>query len=164
MNIFAVSVDYMLCARALDDKRLNKMTLETAQLLSSAIKINGGIATYKATHLKHPCTIWTASSRANYTWLFFYFKELTHEYEFRFNKVHACSKLTQEFYNNIHIIPDGQLTEFANCTVNKEKNISFKHLTDATQAYKEYLNARWKTDKLIPKWTNRGKPEWHYEK
>lgn len=40
MNIFAFDPDPWACALWLDDVRKNKMILETAQLLSSAVAIN----------------------------------------------------------------------------------------------------------------------------
>ena len=63
MNIFVTSNCPILSAQALDNKRVVKMVLETAQVLSTAIFINSGITydgIYKPTHLKHSCTIWAA--------------------------------------------------------------------------------------------------------
>jgi len=59
MNIFVTSNCPKLSAQALDNKRVVKMVLETAQLLSTAIFINSTITydnLYKPTHVKHPCT------------------------------------------------------------------------------------------------------------
>ena len=64
MNIFVTSNCPKLSAQALDNKRVVKMVLETAQLLSTAIFINSTITydnLYKPTHVKHPCTIWTTA-------------------------------------------------------------------------------------------------------
>lgn len=63
MNIFVTDISPIVSAQALDDKRVVKMILESAQLLSSAIFINSQSIyndIYKPTHLKHPCTIWTS--------------------------------------------------------------------------------------------------------
>ena len=67
MNIFVISQNPDECAQALDDLRLNKMILETAQLLSTAIRFHGytGNLAYKATHINHPCSIWARTSRGN---------------------------------------------------------------------------------------------------
>ena len=68
MNIFVTSNCPKLSAQALDNKRVVKMVLENAQLLSTAIFINSDIIynrLYKPTHLKHLCTIWAAESLAN---------------------------------------------------------------------------------------------------
>ena len=68
MNIFVTNDCPIISAQALDNKRVVKMVLETAQLLSTAIFINSNVAydnIYKATHIKHPCTIWAASTIGN---------------------------------------------------------------------------------------------------
>lgn len=161
MNIFVTDKDAKVSAINLDDKRLVKMVLETAQLLATAITLNGGKATYKPTHLKHPATIWVCQNKANYSWLFDHFISLLDEYTMRFNKKHKCQDLVKEFTEGISYLPEGSLQQFANCTANKSKNISFKHLEEPTEAYKAYLCARWDTDTRIPKWTNRTKPEWY---
>ena len=100
-------------------------------------------------------------TRKNYWWLFRHFIALCNEYELRYGKTHKCAQYIGDFYVGNRLIPDGPLTKFANCTVNKEKGISFKHIDEPTEAYKAYLSARWDTDTLIPKWTNRTKPEWY---
>lgn len=40
MNIFATDVSPVACAKALDDKRVVKMVLETAQMLSTAMHMH----------------------------------------------------------------------------------------------------------------------------
>ena len=60
MNIFVTRDCSKLSAQALDNKRVVKMLLETAQLLSASIFINSAITydnLYKPTHVTHPCTI-----------------------------------------------------------------------------------------------------------
>lgn len=162
MNIFVVSSDPYECSLILDDRRLNKMILETAQILSTAAHLNGAKTTYKPTHKNHPCVRWATKERSNYYWLWVYFCHLDLEYKHRFNKVHKSSELIEELQNSMYFIEDTKsMDEFPNCTVNKEKGISFKHVENVHDAYKMYLNARWKTDKIKPKWTNRNPPEFY---
>ena len=76
-----------LSAQALDSKRVVKMVLETAQLLSTAIFINSAVTydnLYKPTHIKHPCTIWAAANIENWDWLFRHFIALCEEYSLRY--------------------------------------------------------------------------------
>jgi hypothetical protein len=80
MNIFAVSDCPIECAKALDNKRLVKMVLETAQLLCGAVVVCGGQAPYKLTHRNHPAAVWTRKSQGNYVWLIEHFKALGAEY------------------------------------------------------------------------------------
>lgn len=151
MNIFVVDQNPAICAEYLDDKRLVKMVLETAQLLSSAIWLNGGIGPYKLTHKGHPCTIWASRNKANYTWLFIYFKELCKEYTKRYNKVHSCEGLTSSFTTGVGYLPDGDRTPWPNCTTYDSNDI-FNN-------YKSYLKDKWSADKRPPRWYKTGKQE-----
>ena len=64
MNIFVPYPDSMKCAEALDDLRLNKMILETAQLLSTAARFHGYVGNvYGSTHINHPCSVWARQTR-----------------------------------------------------------------------------------------------------
>ena len=55
MNIFVLSKDFEECSKWHLDKHIVKMPLESAQLLCTALHINGYKNTpYKPTHLKHP--------------------------------------------------------------------------------------------------------------
>ena len=68
MNIFALSNDPHEAAQMQCDKHVVKMTLETAQILSTVHHLHGCIFAdqmYKATHKSHPCTLWAAENSAN---------------------------------------------------------------------------------------------------
>lgn len=45
---------------------------------------------YQATHINHPCSVWTRESVENYQWLFDHMIALCREYNYRWNKTHAC--------------------------------------------------------------------------
>lgn len=152
MNIFATSPCPSECAKYLDDKRVVKMCLETAQMLSTAINENGGKATYKSTHKNHPSCVWVRTSKANYNWTISHFICLLDEYTKRYNKTHKCSLLLKEFKNNIDLIPDGCLSPIPNCAANVSVGVSYKHVKNVYDAYKEYLCVRWETDKRTPTW------------
>ena len=74
MNIFVTHLDPVKCAQNLDDKRVIKMILESAQMLSTSINVSGGKGPYKTTHVNHPCSVWVRSSNANYYWLLNHFQ------------------------------------------------------------------------------------------
>lgn len=162
MNIFISDDNYKNCAQALDDKRLVKMVLETTQLLSTAVNECGGTAPYKSTHKNHPCSVWARQTKGNFLWLLKHAYALANEYTKRFDKVHKCEHIIRLIDNEclVECLPDGPLTPFPNCTTNKTKGFSFKHITNVTEAYKQYLNARWATDTRKPVWTGRSKPTW----
>jgi hypothetical protein len=152
MNLFVISKNPIKCAEYLDDKRVVKMCLETAQLLATAINENGGEATYKSTHVNHPVAIWVRSSRMNYMWTLKHFLGLLKEYKSRYNREHKCHEYIREFIKGIDIIPKGNLTEFVNCAANNSLNISFKRIPNVHLAYRFYLNERWRLDKREPTW------------
>lgn len=153
MNIFVTDPCPIQSAKNLDNKRVVKMTLETAQLLATAIQLNGGDATYKKTHVKHPATIFTAKTKENYRWVLRHFCALSREYTRRYGKTHKCVEYVKEFVEGIKYIPEGELTEFANCAANQELGISYKHHKNVHMAYMLYLNERWENDKREPVWT-----------
>lgn len=158
MNIFVVDDDQTVCAQILDDLRLRKMLLETAQLLCTAARFYGSVnpILYKSTHEQHPCSIWTRKSYSNYNWLLIYFIKLHDEYIFRFNKTHlSFTKLYRELVIEGVNIPGGERTEFANCSLYKD--------LDVFNAYKITLVEKWSKDKRHPKWTKRNRPTFYVD-
>lgn len=154
MNIFITDKCPIKSAKYLDTKRVNKMILESAQMLSTAIRLQGieDPALYKSTHQNHPSNVWARKTRQNFLWLLRHFKALVEEYKFRRGKVHKSYLLYITFIKYADIFPNLGLTEFANCAANDSKGISYKHIADVTKAYQLYLNDRWETDKLTPTW------------
>jgi hypothetical protein len=156
MNIFFTSSCPVESAKFLDTKRVNKMILESAQLLSTALRENGyeGDGIYKATHRNHPSNIWARQSKSNYIWLLKHFKALAEEYYSRRSKWHkSYTTLYNTLADAVSYIPEGDLTPFANCAAREDLGISYKHLDDVHVAYQLYLNERWDLDKKEPVWT-----------
>ena len=161
MNIFVTHEDPRISAINLDDKRVVKMVLESAQMLCTALHEHGAshLAKYKPTHKNHPSNVWCRETRLNYGWLLMHFKALADEYTYRTGKVHkSYRELYSDLVKGANYIPYGKLTPYANCAARKDMNIDYKHITDVPKAYKLYLADRWATDKLIPKWTKRTRP------
>ena len=155
MNIFATSNCPIESATFLDDKRCIKMCLESAQLLSTALRVNGykGDDVYKIAHLNHPSSIWCRTTQGNYKWLLEHFRALCEEYTRRTGKTHASSKLLPIFERGVSLIPAGERMPFSNNARNLTKGVDFTHETDVTLAYQLYLSVRWESDKREPKWT-----------
>lgn len=163
MNIFVTDPCPIISAQALDNKRIVKMVLETAQLLSSAIFINSGILydeIYRPTHKKHPCTIWTSSSLGNWEWLLEHFVALCQEYTYRYNKRHSSKEILPYLIKYRAHIQKGPMTSFANCARSKALQIDFRELSNTCAAYRQYLIAKWNNDKIPPNWSHRGPPLW----
>lgn len=155
MNIFVTDVDPKQSAVAMDDKRLIKMILESAQLMSTVMHMRGATPTYRPTHKGHPCTIWVNQSRANYEWLLNHFVELSLEYTKRFGKIHKSYLLLEELTAGRHLVPSISHgpTPFANAT-------KFKDEYDIIVAYRLAMVDKWLNDKRKPIWTNSQPPDW----
>jgi len=74
MNIFVLHTCPKIAASLHCDQHIGKMILESAQMLSTVASqlfpinfITGNY--YKATHEKHPCTLWLQESPRNMKWL-----------------------------------------------------------------------------------------------
>ena len=155
MNIFATSDCPIEAAQFLDDKRCVKMCLETAQLLSSALRLCGysGEKLYKITHKNHPSNVWARTTQGNYKWLLEHFRALCNEYTRRTGKTHASSKLLPIFERGVSLIPKGERMPFSNNARNLTKGVDFTHEKDTIKAYQLYLSERWESDKREPKWS-----------
>lgn len=151
MNIFVLSNYPNECAVALCDKHVVKMTLETAQILCSALSLHGVDTPYRATHKNHPCVLWAADSWENAIWLWHYGVYLGREYTYRYGKVHKSADVINWARPHIDVIPNCGETPFVQCMPEQYRN------ADAVQAYRDYYVA----EKLhFAKWTKRNVPGW----
>lgn len=153
MNIFITSPCPVESAKFLDDKRVNKMVTESVQMLSTVLNTMGGKGVYRTTHANHPSTVWAKTTYANWMWLYEHAIALANEFTARNGKTHlAYTKLIESdmLEQADRLLLKFKQTPFANCAANKEYNLDFRHLP-VHEAYKKYLTARWKLDKLAPK-------------
>lgn len=153
MNIFACYSCPVKSAKYLDTKRVNKMILESAQMLSTAISECGGDAPYKPTHKNHPSSVWARETVGNYLWLLDHMEALAQEYYRRRGKWHkSYAEHFNTFMANSVLLPQGQMTDFANCARNKSQGVDYTNIDDVHKAYRLYLRDRWSKDKLKPVW------------
>jgi hypothetical protein len=165
MNIFVTDPCPIRSAVNLDNVRVVKMVLESAQLLSNAVHSLDLEGPYRKTHWNHPCSIWSRLSRENYTWLLNHFSALCNEYTYRFEKTHKCQQLSEIFVKSACLFPDEDIYRmergiiynpkeftFVNCTTNH------KHIKDVFKAYQAEMNLKWRNDKRTPKWSKRVPP------
>ena len=139
MNIFYFTSNPKLNSQLLDDKRLVKMVLETTQLLSNGLHLNGQQAPYNPTHLKHPCSIWAAKSKANWNWLKKYGLALAKEYTRRYKRKHKC----EDIIKSMKGLKSKDKTFYSppQCMPNKYKT------KETTEAYiKYYLGEKFNTN------------------
>lgn len=159
MNIFATSDDPLLCAEALDDKRVVKMVLETAQLLCTVLHQRGGIENipYRPTHQTNKLVAWAREPVHTY-WLLRHGFALDAEYSHRFNKRHAAGAVIDWTRQHIERTKD-QPEWYVNAARHGGLGLDFSH-RPVHAAYRAYLNARWPGDTRPPVWTNRQPPRW----
>lgn len=175
MNIFYLSNDPKVCAEYHCDKHVVKMIIEYAQLLSTAHRVLDGTPDitlsdsgrkrqtfvisddrdsllYRATHINHPSTIWVRQSSHNYKWLYQMWIHLLKEYNLRYGKIHACSKLIDPLATIPNSISD---TEFTDPTPAMPDHIKIpgKSLESYRAFYKleKARFAKWKLGN-IPEW------------
>lgn len=167
MNVFATDPHPDASAMALDDLRLRKMIVESAQILSTAARALDLVnfdwvdeILYKPTHVNHPCVKWAQREGGN--WLTWHLQSLLHQYDLRWpEKAGTTYHNPRAMLTLFHGWWPGQWSfdqEFVNCTPFKEEPV---HL-----AYKTILAQKWVNDKRAPTWTRVGPPQWKsvYEK
>lgn len=130
MNIFYLDNKPDLCAQYHVNKHCIKMIVEYAQILSTTHRVldgkpinkisdsgrkkvvwelpneNMNTNLYAATHISHPSVKWVMQDKANYNWLFSLWEQLLSEYEYRYERVHASSRLFNHLINVPRRIPD----------------------------------------------------------
>ena len=162
MNIFVLHPDPVRAARMMCDKHIPKMVVETMQMLGSAVIRHGAEPedmplTSKGTPLKggyhrHPCTVWTGDSRANYDWLCKHGVALLNEYWLRFGKQHACTKGIKWLTQMKHFIPEGERTPFAQAMPEQYKDSVAHHAYRAYYAVEKASFAKWERGTPAPDW------------
>lgn len=157
MNIFVPYPDVKRNAEMLDDLRLSKMVLESAQMLCAALRRHGGgdDDLYRISHANHPCTIWTGDTRSNFMYLVRLGRAIERERLERLMNpsksilmVEHCAKFKGD-------IPTGKLTPFVNCTSD------FKSTSDVHEAYQNQMGLKWSKDVREPNWRFRGPPPFY---
>lgn len=162
MNIFVLDADPWRAAEYQCDRHVIKMTLETAQILSTVLMMKGAsevaIGLYKATHRHHPCTQWAMASRANYDWLLDHGFGLAGEYRQRFGRrgqefhkservIDRCAEVYGDFFE-----PLGHRTPFVQAMPDV-----YRLPNDPVMAYRMYYHHE---KAAFATWKNGKKPEW----
>ncbi|MEI7840624.1 MAG: hypothetical protein WCJ11_09000 [Methylococcaceae bacterium] len=175
MNIFYLHTEPKICAQQHVDKHVVKMILEYAQLLSTTHRFLDGteILTtsgagrkvkrwrlpderdailYEATHIQHPSAIWTRQRDENYVFLWRLLSCLLEEYTFRYEKIHATSRL----FTPLKLLPFNILAgEFSQPTPAMPDE--YKVAGDSVASYRNYYCG---SKSRLFAWKNRQKPDW----
>jgi len=158
MNIFYIDKDPRVAAKAMTNKHVVKMILESAQLLCTAHRmLDGYEATvksksgsnlkkwkhfnetydnllYKSTHANHPSAIWVRESVENYNWLYEHFIALGNEYKSRYDNTHkSINDLAFILAQPPRHIPNVKQTPIRVAITNKQW-----HRPDPVESYRLY--------------------------
>lgn len=179
MNIFVLDNDPKIAAQYMCDKHINKMIIESQQILSCVLDLRYkeehlsknkdalrpsqqlGLPQYPKAHAKHPCTLWALASRKNFNWLLAHTRALVWEYSFRYRERNGAMKV-HSLEGNLMIyaaqakylwFPAFKLTPFAQAMPD-----DYKQEGDAVGAYRTY----YLMDKSFAKWQkHRAEPSWY---
>lgn len=156
MNIFYLDPNPIIAASMHCDQHLNKMILESAQMLSTAAHTwypKHAQHFYEPAYEKHPCTIWVRN-KANALWVTTLAEELN---EIRLSLSncddHASIHIIREIHSYIESY-DGELTHnewlkpiFCGSALFKEPFLAnTKTVSERYQAYYLYKAKRWALD------------------
>lgn len=154
MNIFASSLYPVESAKVLDDIRVNKMIIESAQMLARVLEISGVkidcLPDIGERHYNHPCALWVQESDYNFSWLLAHAQWLCYRYAQLRGREHSCKQALDICFqlsqrNDLtKLLPHGGLTPFVNCTPYKDMPV---HL-----AYRRLLLHKWETDTIKLTW------------
>jgi hypothetical protein len=152
VNIFVTSPDPHACALALDDIRLNKMIIESCQILCTVLHLSGrgSPELYKPAYIRHPVVLWTARDARHYTWLVRHLEALFEGRVFRLcssehRSLQLLPFLTQYVENLMAPVV------FVNCT-------PYKDVPSVYLAYQMTLRDKWRQDRRLPAWSKQGSP------
>lgn len=158
MNIFVTDLDPEKSAIVLDDIRANKLILESAQMLSTAVRWwaeqKCTTKVYRMTHVNHPCSVWTRYSLENFMWLYNHALALCSVTGGYHHKSFPIIKSAREIAETS--LPRRGQTKFANCAKNLSLDLDFTFLS-VPDSYRNYLVHRWESDTIRHSWRNREK-------
>ena len=179
MNLFVLDRDPVKAARLQCDKHVVKMIVESAQMLSTVHRVLDGVETrrpsksgktmskywtlpdsredifYKAVHMHHPCTVWTAESNSNYNWHYVHFISLCDEYTYRYGKVHSTDALLRKaLLRPPFNISFGPLTRQPLAMSSNPECM----IEDVVKSYRAFYQTKQERFKMV--WTKRKIPEW----
>lgn len=164
MNLFYLETSPQGAAQALCDKHIPKMTLETAQMLSSACWAvlsppNHSVLPYiyKPAYWNHPSTAWVRSGVGQYVWTYGLFQALCKEFlhrGFKNGEPHASSKLLHALghFDVLTALPSTVFDAPPQCMPEQYQQ------NDTLQAYRDYYLgdkmrfAKWERGRSAPDW------------
>lgn len=174
MNIFVTDKDPVVAAQNLCDKHINKMIVESAQMLANTFSLErlaesdcprsqkGSPRSHG--YSKHPCTLWTCKSKANIQWLIEHALEMNNERKYRWEDKpdHFSIEFIKWCKENLDDseVEETKLTEFAIAISDNMHCRQAVNDFDSLSAVDKY-RLYYKHDKPFAKWTKRLNPSWY---
>lgn len=156
MNVFWLDDDFDRAAEYHCDQHITKMPLESAQILSTALRQTGHDwdFLYRSTHTGHPVVKWAAESKENFETLLRFAKALGREFERRRGKTHKSIETVVKAIDmaEVDMVESGR-TDRPLCMPDK-----YKVHGDPVKCYRHYYagdKSRFAT------WTDVPTPEWY---
>lgn len=142
MNIFYTNRCPIVSAQSLCNVHVNKMIIESCQMLSTAHHVLDGQSAIrgimKPTHVNHPSNVWVRSSYLHYHWLLDHLIELLNIFEQRSCKIHAVS-VRVPFLNNLPTNMCTDTVEFVEPPRAMPDHIKNDLSITTEEAYQKYL-------------------------
>lgn len=155
MQVFATYPDPLRSAEVLDDRRQNKLIIESAQILATALwhrsLWTSGLYKPVPNHNPHP-SLWAAASWANYEWLLDHLDYLGIMYSLRASRQHKTHATQLPKLRTALPSHNDSLTPFTNCSY-------YPDWIDTHAAYRQTLLDKWAQDTEPPRWTGRQAPD-----
>lgn len=166
MNLFVLDEDPVKAAQGLDDKRVGKLLMEANQMLSVAVnkhserpKEYGVGLLCRGGYQRHPVTLWVGATRSNWLWALQHARALADEWQYRFDMIHGSALRLPYIATFADCLPAGHLLQFQNSARNEGVGLDYSHLP-VVEAYRLYIQERWKTDSRPVTFRKRGFPSW----
>jgi len=170
MNIFILDECPVISAQSLCDLHVNKMLIESTQLLCIYLNKKGYTTPYKSNHhVNHPCVLWLEDFlfTDHLKWLQNHAYALANEYKYRTGKNHKCSfvliKISSSIFDviqkNIHVKCMQTKELFPRPKFIQVMPDEYK-LENTIEAYRNYYISKQYTMKRPMKWTKRKLPVW----
>ena len=152
MNIFVLDKNPKKCAKYHNNSHVVKMITESAQMLSTVVRLTVIDIGYKITHLNHPCTRWVRESKSNWLWLREMTKHLHDEWKYRYNHTNNHKAYDVILTLPIPNLPDIGITDFALAMQKKY------HTDNPVESYRQfYINEK----NHLGEWKKRNIPKWY---
>lgn len=164
MNIFATDPCPRISAQNLDDKRVSKMVLETAQMLAAATLSHGVDIGYKKTHVNHPCTVWTRSGRQQFDWMIEHGLWLNDEFMYRYGHAHKSTDVIDRAAKHRGLFDESRplVFDFNSSGFHEIAPLPMLPRDSVHFNYQLCMSHKWcRLDARRPSWTKRIRPKFY---